>query len=182
MIDEPAPEFSRPIRIDQIPIAGTERDLIASETECRALAERFDIPAVQSLSAHVRLRALRGGALYLLNGRLSAQCERICVTTLDSFTEHVEEEFELTYSAEGGAQADLADSDIEIAFEDDEPEPILASTIDMGEAVAEHLALALNPFPRKAGASVSAAFTQPVVEEVKPNPFAVLDQLRQKKE
>lgn len=174
------PEFSRPIRIDQISTGGVARDLVATADECRALAERFDVPAVQSLSARVRVTALRGGAFYLLNGHLSADLSRICVTTLDPFTEHVDEEFEMTFAV-GGGEGDLDDSEVELAFEDDMPEPIINGTIDIGEAVAEHLALAMDPFPRKPGASIPADLTVPPEDEVKPNPFAVLGQLRQKK-
>ncbi len=36
------------------------------------------------------------------------------------------------------------------------PEPWSGNVIDVGEAVAEHLALALDPYPRATGADLSA--------------------------
>lgn len=176
------PEFSRPIRIDQIPVAGIERELVAEPDERQALAERFAIPAVDSLSARVRIKALRGGTLYLLSGTLVADLTRTCVVTLEPMPEHVEESFEITYSAQAGDEFDMADAEFEMSADEDVPEPLVGGTIDMGEAVAEHLALALDPFPRKPGAAIPGRFAPPEEVEAKPSPFAALAKLRQKKE
>ena len=53
--------------------------------------------------------------------------------------------------------------------------------IDVAEAVAEELALSLDPFPRKPGASLKGTpWAVPEDGEGKPHPFAALAKLRDK--
>jgi len=173
------PEFSRVFRVDQIPAAGVEHDLTADEAERAALARRFGILAVDTLTARIRLKAIAGGTMVRLHGSLSADVVQACVVTLEPVPAHIEEDFELTF---GEAEAEDG-GEIELSMDDsDPPDPIVNGTVDVGEAVAEHLALALDPFPRKAGATVPASAQAELPAEEKPNPFAVLAQLRQKKE
>lgn len=172
-------EFSRLFRVDQIPAAGIEHELTAEPAERNALAGRFGILAVEALGAHVRLKAIAGGTMVQLRGRLMADVVQACVVTLEPVPQHIDEEFELTF-AEG---EDEDGAEIELSIEDeDPPDAIVNGAVDVGEAVAEHLALALEPFPRKRGAKVPVAARAAAPEEDKPNPFAVLAQLRQKNE
>jgi uncharacterized metal-binding protein YceD (DUF177 family) len=77
----------------------------------------------------------------------------------------IDETFDLRFAA--GAKASAADPDA--------PEPLEGDTIDVGAIVADHLSLALDPFPRAAGATYEPA-AQPA--DAKPNPFAALAQLK----
>ncbi|MGE5546535.1 MAG: YceD family protein [Solirubrobacterales bacterium] len=177
----PPSEFPRPVRAEQVPNPGLELDIVADPTERAALAHRFGIVAVESLTAHLRLKPFRSGEVIRLTGKLSADVVQTCVVTLEAVPGHVEEEIDMTFGHAPSAEDDEAD--LELSFEDeDPPDPIVGGIIDVGEAVAEHLALALDPFPRKPGASVPEAPEPAPDEDAKPNPFAVLARLRQKKE
>jgi hypothetical protein len=63
---------------------------------------------------------------------------------------------------------------------DDDPEapdeiPYQGSTIDLGEAATEQLALALDPYPRLPGAELD-----PAARDREPSPFGSLTALRPK--
>lgn len=173
------PEFSHPIRADRVPTAGLEVALEADDIQRRALAERFAITAVNRLTAVVKLKPIRGGQLIRVTGHLSADVVQACVVTLDPVPEHVEEDFHVTF----GPEVDDGEGEIDISVDDeDAPEPMTAGIIDIGEVVAEHLALGLEPFPRTAESKVPAAFAEAPSGVEKANPFAALAGLRQKKE
>lgn len=176
--DSVVPEFSRPILVDSLSVVERSHEIEASEEERQALAERFGILSIESLTASVRLRMLPGGDLVRVRGAFKASLHQACVVTLEPVPEEVEDDFELIYGSES------ADDDSEIVVDleaGDPPEPIIGNAIDIGEAVAEHLALALEPFPRASGAEFTEIFEveEPEPEE-KPNPFAVLSALKKK--
>lgn len=180
MMTADTPEFSRPFRIDQISAAGNEYKLSAEPAEREALARRFGILSIDSLSARVRLKAIAGGTMVRVKGWLTADVTQACVVTLEPVPEHIEEEFELTF-AEPPAEGE--GDELELSMEDDDPpDHIENGAVDAGEAVAEHLALALNPFPRSPNAAVPAVVEVAETVDERPNPFAVLGRLRQKKE
>ncbi|HSV29473.1 MAG TPA: DUF177 domain-containing protein [Candidatus Omnitrophota bacterium] len=175
------PEFSRKFRLDQISAAGSDHRLEANAAERDALARRFGILGIASLVAEIRVKAIAAGTMVRVKGRLTAEVTQACVVTLEPVEQKVDETFELTFRE--AVEEDDEDGEIEFSMEeDDPPDAIVNGMIDVGEAVAEHLALALDPFPRKAGARVPAAATAAAPVEEKPNPFAVLAALRQKKE
>ncbi|HIJ61774.1 MAG TPA: DUF177 domain-containing protein [Rhodospirillaceae bacterium] len=145
------PEFSRPLSVERIGAAGRSSELSADENECRALAERFGILAVETLSARLTLRA--HGPLVHIEGRLAARVVQACVVTLDPVAAEIDEAFAITFGPELPEDSDELVIDLDT---EDPPEPIIDGKIDLGEVVAEHLALALDPFPRSPGAVFAA--------------------------
>lgn len=173
------PEFSRIVRVDQIPAAGITLDLTAKPAELKALAERFGVQSIDRLDARVTLKAIAGGALVRVDGHFSAQVVQTCVVTLEPVPDDLDEDFSLTF---GAAALEEPGEEIELSLdEEDPPDPIVDGHIDVGEAVAEHVALALDPFPRKPGIAFDGGPDEPAEEEKKPSPFAVLAQLRKNK-
>jgi uncharacterized metal-binding protein YceD (DUF177 family) len=167
------------VRVDHIPAAGITQDIKAKPAELEALAKRFDVLSIDSLSAEVTLKAIAGGSLVRVDGHFSAHVVQTCVVTLEPVPAEIEEYFSLTY---GTPEPEVPGEEIELSLDDeDPPDPIIDGHIDVGEAVAEHVALALDPFPRKPGIAFDAGPAEPVEEETKPNPFAVLAQLRKNK-
>ena len=154
----------RPLAVEQVGVAGLEQEVRASEAECRALAARMAIPAVRDLLCRFRLTAIGGGAV-LAEGHLTAHVVRDCVVTLDAFETVTEERFRLRFLPPG-SQSDDADP------EADDELPIQGGIIDLGEAAAEQLALALDPYPRKPDA-VLPGFDAAAPEQ----PFAALARL-----
>lgn len=148
----PAPEFSRVVRIADLGQDEEVYDISAEAGERAALARRFGLVAIEALQAKVRLRRLRGGAVRLRAG-LHAAVAQTCVVTLEPVSETVAGEVRILY--EPGL--DTADKpDFEPDFEsDEESEPMPGEELDIGEVVAEELALSLNPYPRTPGVEVA---------------------------
>jgi len=175
----PPPEFSRPVPVDQLPSKVSRRSIEAEPGERAALAERLGLVELTALSAKIELEPLARSGFIRVNGRLTARVVQSCVVTLAPLAAVVEEEFELTFAP---PEAVLDESDeIEVSWgQQDPPDPIVDGCIDIGEVVVEHLALALDPFPRAPGAAFQPPPEEPESPDGRVNPFAVLSSLRQK--
>jgi uncharacterized metal-binding protein YceD (DUF177 family) len=169
-------ELSRPIQVVQLGTGEKTFKIVTDAAEREALAKRFDILGVTALTAVVRLKVLPGGVIVRLHGRFEADVVQSCIITLDPVPAHLDEEFELTYGPEPDDEAEEIVLDLDAQ---DPPEPIIDGIIDIGEAIAEHLALALEPFPRAPGAVFAEGGDEPA-ETLRPNPFAVLAGLKKK--
>lgn len=162
----PAPEFSRPVPLDQIAERERVVKIAASEEERQALARRFGLLGVGRLEATARLR--RSGIFYQLKAAWQADVVQTCVVTLEPVASRLAEEFAERYGpTDQGAELDL---DPEV----DAPEPVDDGVIDVGEAVAQALSLAIDPYPRKSGATLEI----PGEKDGDHGPFAELSRLR----
>jgi uncharacterized metal-binding protein YceD (DUF177 family) len=147
----PAAEFSRPIAVESLDEGGVALTVEADAAERERLAERFGLIAIDRLTGKVQVTPKEGGAMFHLEGSFQADVVQTCVVTLEELTDHVEESFERQYSAPD-EPAEMLDEQQELD-EKEPPDPIVDGHIDVGEAIAEELALSLNPFPRKPGIS-----------------------------
>ena len=167
-----APEFSRPVRLG---LEKREVTLEATEAERQALATRFGILGIASLRATLRLEPETGGTVRG-RGRLAAVVEQACIVTLEPVAQRIDAPLDLRILEEGAAPADEdPDSPDEIESE--------GGQVDLGEAVAEQLSLALDPYPRVEGAALpemdaEEPETPPEAPEGQPNPFAKLARLK----
>lgn len=168
----PAPEFSRPIDLARIGTAETVHEISATAEEHAALARRFGLLALERLDARVSLRRAEGGTLLHLAGHLVADVTQACVVTLDPVSSHLEQDFTVIY----GRMPDEADVSIEVD-DDSAREPWPEGPLDIGEAVAQELALALDPYPHAAGAVLEPERAESDAPE-RVNPFSALAKLR----
>lgn len=154
-------EVSRPISVDRLPAS-----LIVEATavECAALAVRLGIPDVVRLSCKFALT--RRGVVVQADGQLKAEVVQSCVVSLEPVDQEVLEQFVVRF-VPAGRESDDADPEApdEIPYE--------GSIIDLGEAAAEQLALALDPYPRLLDAELHPAALDEAV-----NPFGSLSALR----
>ncbi len=146
----PHPEFSRPISLGRLTGAPLVLDIAAEPAECAAVARRLAIPDVLALGARWELNRRPGGAVEA-EATLRARLTQDCVVTLEPFHSEVEERFTVRFVPESALvdeDDDLLDPQAidEIPYRDDR--------IDLGEATVEQLALGLDPFPRKPGATL----------------------------
>ncbi|MBM3620108.1 MAG: DUF177 domain-containing protein [Alphaproteobacteria bacterium] len=160
----PPEELSRIVRLDRVPARGVTIDVTATEAERAALARRFELLELPALKAEVMVRPGLGG-VWSVTGRLSADVVQACVVTLDPVAQSIDEAIDLRFAADAKATADDPEA----------PEPLEGDTIDVGAIVADHLSLALDPFPRAPGATYEPA---PEPADTKPNPFAALEGLK----
>ena len=165
----PVPEFSRPLAVDRIAKGGSTEHVAADAEELAALARRLSLPAFHSLSAELTAEPWRGGGLKL-EGRLWADLEQVSVVSLEAFRRKVEFPV-LRYFLPAAAAAHAEGDDID-AIED--------GSIDLGEVVAETLALELDPYPRKEGEEFAAAADSAAEPAEQASPFAALSGLKRK--
>jgi len=150
-IGAPAPEFSRPIAADRIGRDGYQVTIEAGPAERAALTARFGLVSVDALTARCRLRQVAGGMIEL-TASFEATVTQLCVVTLEPFPARVADEFTQRYALDPQRLRKLADeSELFDPDADDPPEALQEGGIDLGEAVAQHLSIALDPFPRAPG-------------------------------
>ncbi|MFL6722368.1 MAG: YceD family protein [Sphingomonas sp.] len=163
--------FAHQLRLDQIR-DGERLDLVADDAERGAVARRLALPSLARLEAHVTLS--RAGEAVRAEGRLVAALDQCCVVTGEPVAAHVDEPFAILFLPEppvSGAdeEIELGQSDLEIVFHD-------GAVIDLGGAMADTLALSLDPYPRSAGAE-AALKEAGIMSEEQASPFAVLAKL-----
>jgi uncharacterized metal-binding protein YceD (DUF177 family) len=163
------PEFSRPLTVDRVPRGGSYEKIAAGPAECMALAKRLDVAAIHALGAEMRATPWRGGGLKL-EGALKADVEQVSVVSLEAFR-HVVEYPVLRYFMPPGAEALADDADFDI---------IAAGLVDLGEVVAETLALELDPYPRRPGEAFAGEPGTASKPPVTASPFAALLKLKPK--
>jgi hypothetical protein len=142
------PEFSRPVTVASLRPGGERLAIEATEGERDALARRFGIEGVRALSAELDLVPKPGGTVSM-RGRVRAVLDRTCVVTLEPLTETIDTPLSLLFRPEGEDADEIA---LDVGEEDEEP--FQGGVIDAGEAAAQTVALALDPWPRAAGASL----------------------------
>ena len=164
--------FAHQLRLDQIR-DGERLDLVADDAERKAVAERLALPSLERLEAHVCLT--RTGEVVRAEGRLVAALDQRCVVTGEPVAAHVDEPFAIAFVPEppiGGPdeEIELGEADCDIVFYD-------GAVIDLGGAIADTLALSLDPYPRSASAD-AALKEAGVLSEEQASPFAVLAKLK----
>ncbi len=171
----PTPEFSRPITVESVKIGKSERDIEATAKEREKLAERFNLLTLDRLSAHVRIiRKGQGDSIRIsVSGHLAAKVSQSCVITLEPISSDIQADFDTVFDSDA---ADLTtDYDLDPENED-MPEEIVDGVVDLGELVAQILAIEIDPFPRKDGID-STEITLESTDSGE-NPFSVLEKLK----
>jgi uncharacterized metal-binding protein YceD (DUF177 family) len=169
------PEFSRVIEIEGATDTPSLFPLEANATERAALARRFGLPSIEMLKAQIRLQRIHGGTALRLTGRIEAELTQTCVVSLEPVQNRVEDEFTILFAAD--APADAIDEDPE--REETWAEPLPSEGLDIGEVVAQHLFLALDPYPRRADAAVEGRWAEPP-DPAADSPFSALAKLKAK--
>lgn len=157
------PEFSRLVSVADMAHGPRTFELNAESDERKALARRFGLQSIDRLEAKVRLRLRAGGRRVSLKADFQADVVQSCVLTLQPVEHHIEAAIKVHF-----APSDEIDSprivDIDLDAEDP-PEALIDGKIDMGEVVAEHLALELDPFPHADGAAFGGMESGDIMED-----------------
>lgn len=151
---------------------GARLDIVADEAERSAITERLRLAGLERFEAHAALE--RDGESVRAKGRLKAILTQHCVATGEPVPAHVDEPFDIKFLPEPTTAPDeeleLNEDDCDVVFHD-------GATIDLGLALADTLALALDPYPRSPNAD-EALREAGVLSEEQAGPFAVLAKLK----
>jgi uncharacterized metal-binding protein YceD (DUF177 family) len=147
---ELTPEFSRLVRLDMLGDLPHAMTVEATPEERKALVGRFGIVAISRLEADAILT--RAGSAVEVTGRIRAAVIQACVASAEDVPEKIDQPFTLRFVPEADAGNDSADEEIELEEAALDEVGYTGGAVDLGEAVAQTLALALNPYPRAANA------------------------------
>jgi hypothetical protein len=161
---------------------GFELALKPTAAERSEIAAWLGIEAVERLEAVVKLTRAASDR-YLYRGHFDADVVQACVVTLEPVPAHLAEDFERTFHlapiARGvrhGRKPSAAPPPPTVDLDEDAPEMLESSIVDLAAPLLEELSLSLDPYPRKAGAQFAPPEEAPAEEPN--NPFAVLGKLK----
>jgi uncharacterized metal-binding protein YceD (DUF177 family) len=163
-------EFPRLFDVRQC--EGKQVHLVAEEAERAALAQRFEIVRVDRLEADLVLT--RHDRDVEVSGTIDADIVQSCAVSAEDLPVRVEEEIALRFVP--AIPRETPDEEIELDAEDLDEIEYEGTQIDVGEAVAQSLALAIDPF--LTGPQADEARRRPEFNNTDGNAFSALKDLK----
>ncbi len=171
-------EFSRIVDISRLPPEGVTRTFEANGEECTALARRFGIEQMKSLTVDLNIQPWKRNGCRA-RGTATAVMTRVCVVSLDEFETTLKVKLDRLFSASGVVR--FEGKEIQVSVEDEDIGEVVDGDIDVGEFAVEELLLELDPHPRKPGvefADGGPSSDGPGGKNDRENPFAILKTLK----
>ena len=139
-------ELERIYEAARLPAA--EQHIVATPDECAALARRFGLVAVNALEAWIVLQS--DGPSVRATGRIAADVVQSCAVSGEDLKVRVAEPIALRFVP---AQASASgEEEIELTADELDEIEMDAARFDLGEAAAQTLALAIDPYLEGPGA------------------------------
>lgn len=166
-----APEFSRPPefsrKVDIREADGKRLTLSADAAECAALAVRLGIVRIDRLDAQIELERI--GYTVTASGTLIAEIVQSCAISAEDLPVSVRETLAFRFVPESSHRPD---EELELNANACDEIDYTGTSFDVGEAVAQSLALAIDPFA--VGPDAEEVRQTGLLGEGKSNPFAAL--------
>ncbi|HEY3695664.1 DUF177 domain-containing protein [Phenylobacterium sp.] len=169
--------WGQPLRLADLARGPVRLSLAPDAAQRAEIAGALGVKSLPALTAEVQVAPWLDGAA--LTGRIDAQVEQVCGVTLDPFVQPVSADFEVRVVPAGSPHAP-GDDGGELTLDLDAPDPpdvLQGDEIDVAAYVVEHLALELDPFPRKPDAAFEFAS-----DPAESSPFAALKGLKTRHE
>ena len=166
-------DWGRKVRLHELARGPVSLRLEPDAAERALIAKELGLESLPALVATVTVKPWLDGAEIV--GRFKATVEQLCSVTLEPFEQSEAGEIEVRVVPPDSPNAP-GESTHELELELDAPDPpdvLEGDAIDVSAYVVEHLALEIDPFPRKPGAEFD--YQPPAAEE---SPFAVLKNLK----
>lgn len=174
-------EFSRPVDVKSFGAKGRHFKFQATEEESRALARRYSVQSVDDLNAECKIAPARKG-LFKLDASFSVTIVQSCGISLDPVEDKISGKFTLVLQQSPRQKREA--TEIDFSHDEEDIEILDSNLIDIGELIAQHLSLEINPYPRRQDATGEELGQKIIKEEdlllevEKKNPFAVLKSLK----
>jgi uncharacterized metal-binding protein YceD (DUF177 family) len=133
------PEFSK--IIDRRQISASPVELSADETQRKGLARRFGLVAIDTLSASVALEL--DGEVVKASGTMRADVVQSCAISGEDLPVEICEQIAFNFVHESAMSTA---EEVELEEEQLDEIPYAGTSFDLGEAVAQSLALAIDPY------------------------------------
>ncbi|HEY8617863.1 DUF177 domain-containing protein [Phenylobacterium sp.] len=170
-------DWTKPVRLHEVARGPVTLEFRPDEAQRAKVAQDLRLESLPALTARVTVKPWLDGAE--VTGRFEATVEQICSITLEPFEQPLSGDIHVRVVPAGSPHA-AADEGGEVELDpdaEDPPDVLPGDAIDAAGYVVEHLALEVDPFPRKPGAEFE--YTPPTQEE---SPFAVLKKLKETKD
>lgn len=152
----PSP-VSYPVNVSHLARSGLPVWLEADDKQRQALADDHDLASVESFRFDLKLAPWKGDGVRI-TGNVRAAITQTCVVTLEPLKADIDETVDAILVPEG---SNLANPDWaghgELVIEaegPDMPETFSGDSVDVGALAEEFFVLAIDPYPRKEGASL----------------------------
>jgi hypothetical protein len=161
-LPEDRPPFTYMVKVGHISHNPVEVHLEADDRERAELAKLWKVVSVDALSADLKIRRWKKDGVRIF-GEITGRVTQIFVPEASALSR-------IPANDRGEVIIDPDGPDL--------PETFVGDAVDVGAVVAEFAAMGIDPYPRKPGVAFSAHIEQPVEEDRKPSPFAVLKNLK----
>ena len=170
------PPYSLPFELTALSERGAELSLLLDSAERSRIAAWLGAIDLPRLAATVRLSRMDDG-VYRYEADLTAEVVQACVVTLEPVPSvHAGTAVRLFRVRAKPSRRQKQEAEVDLAADDDEaPEVLSSSLLDVAAPVLEELSLMLAPYPRAPGVKFEAPKDEP---EAKDSPFAVLAKLK----
>ncbi|MDB5474693.1 MAG: hypothetical protein JWP49_204 [Phenylobacterium sp.] len=168
--------WTTPLQLHELARGPVKVRLEPDAAERGKLAGDLGLESLPSLVAELTVRPWHDGAE--ITGRFQAVVEQLCSVTLEPFEQTLSGEIARQAAPKGSPYAPAEDPEggEKNPEAPDPPDVLESEAVDLAAIVAEHLALEIDPFPRKPDAAFE--FASPPEEE---SPFAMLKKLKDQK-
>lgn len=180
VVDGAGPLAAWSHRVEDVPERGLAVERRASAEELLALARALEIAACRRLDVAYRLKP-HGGGRYRLTGTIAADVTQSCIVTLEPIDSEIRETLEEEFWPPEllGDDAKGGEEEQEVLAQPTR-EAIEQGQIVVGRVVYEHIATALDPYPRRSDAAFE--WQEPTDGAAAgDSPFAVLARLKDQK-
>jgi hypothetical protein len=148
------------VNVAHLPRLGLPVWLDADEAQRAALAAAHGLQSVESFRLDLTLAPWKSHGVRV-TGTVKAAITQSCIITLDPVPAAIDEPVETVLVPEGSklAAPRWAEHNAEMILDaegPDAPETFTGDAIDVGALAEEFFALAIDPYPRKEGASIEA--------------------------
>ena len=164
-----APEFAHPVDRRHLPAGPVA--LAANAEQRAALARRFGLVAIERLEAEIGLED--DGEAVTANGRLRAAVVQSCAISGADLPVAIDEPLVLRFVPE----TEVTEEEVELEEGELDEIPFAGQVFDLGEAVAQSLALAIDPYAVGPNAE-QARREAGLLDEGAAGPFAALAALK----
>ncbi|MEI9422149.1 DUF177 domain-containing protein [Mesorhizobium sp. Cs1299R1N1] len=145
--------------VARLPQKGLPVVIGADPAQRAALAEAHGLLSVEAYRAELLVTSWKRNGVKV-SGRVEADITQACIVTLDPVQAHIDEPVEallLPEDSKLGRQGFESAGEILLdADGPDSPETFSGDTIDVGALAEQFFGLAIDPYPRKPGASLGA--------------------------
>lgn len=155
----PSSPVSFVVTVARLPQKGMPVRIVADEKQRARLAEGHDLLAVRDFRAELLVAPWKRNGV-IVTGSVDASIEQACVVTLEPMEARISETIDQVYLPEDsklGREGFHHAGEIHLdADGPDGPDTFSGDAIDVGALAEEFFGLAIDPYPRKEGASIEA--------------------------